>query len=210
MKVEVKVLFTIRDVKTIVESMTSVNFSWVLIYARKQLEDCKTLASYEIKEETILEMFPKIIQIFATAEHGRTVSLDVELCETIKDVKDQISFKLIGFGAGRNYCWDLFYAGKQLEDGRTLASYDIREEAFLKVSPAKVQIFVRAQDRKIITLDVELNNTVKDVQDNIYWELTGDVVNDWNLIYAGKPLEVLRTLASYDIKDKAILEIRDV
>jgi ubiquitin C len=210
LKLEVKVLFTIRDVKKIVESMTSVNFSWVLIYAREQLEDCKTLASYEIKEETILEMFPKIIQIFATTEHGRTVSLDVELCETIKDVKDQISFKLIGFGAGRNHCWDLFYAGKQLEDGRTLASYDIREEAFLKVSPAKVQIFVRAQDRKIITLDVELNSTIKDVQDNIYWELTGDVVNDWNLIYAGKQLEGWRTLAFYDIKDKAFLEIRDV
>ncbi|XP_059428171.1 polyubiquitin-like [Corylus avellana] len=210
LKLEVKDLFTIRDVKTIVESMTSVNFSWVLIYARKQLEDCKTLASYEIKEEAILEMFPKIIQIFATTEHGRTVALDVELCETIKDVKDQITFKLIGFGASRNHCWDLFYAGKQLEDGRTLASYDIREEAFLKVYPTKVQIFVRAQDRKIITLDVELNNTIKDVEDKIYWELTGDVVNEWNLIYAGKQLEVWRTLASYDIKDKAILEIRDV
>jgi ubiquitin C len=205
LKLEVKVLFTICDVKTIVESMTDVlNIDWDLIYAGKKLEDCKTLASYDIQDETILEMFPALIQIYVIAGGEKTITLDVQLCNTIKDVKDKVSQKQTGV---LDNDWDLIYAGKQLEDWRTLASYDIKEEAILEMFPALVQIFVIARGGKTISLDVQLSNTIKDVKDKVSQKQTGVLDNDWHMIYAGKKLEYWRTLASYDIKEEAVLEM---
>jgi ubiquitin len=116
LKLEVKVLFTIRDVKTIVGSMTNVlNIDCDVIYAGKKLEDCKTLASYDIQEEIILEMFPALIQIFVKEQGGKTIALNVQPCNTIKDVKDKVSQKQTGV---LDNDWDLIYAGNQLEDGK--------------------------------------------------------------------------------------------
>jgi hypothetical protein len=62
LKLGVKVLFTIRDVKAIVGRMADVlNDDWDMIYGGKFLKDHMTFASYDIKEETILEMFPALI-----------------------------------------------------------------------------------------------------------------------------------------------------
>jgi len=79
LELEVKVLFTIRDVKAIVGRMADVlNDDWDLIYGGKYLEDHMTFASYDIKEETILEMFPALIQIFVKTWSGETtITLDV-------------------------------------------------------------------------------------------------------------------------------------
>jgi hypothetical protein len=78
LKLEVKVLFTIHDVKAIVGRTADVlNDDWDLIYGGKQLEDHMTLASYDIKEETILEMFPALIQIYVKTWSGETITLDV-------------------------------------------------------------------------------------------------------------------------------------
>jgi hypothetical protein len=128
----------------------------------------------------------------------------VERRFTIKDVKDKISIKQTGVLDNSS---ELLYEGKQLEDWRTLASYDIKEEDVLEIIYASFSIFVKAQDWKIISLDVLLIDTIKDVKEKIFQEQTGVLVNDWDLIYAGEQLEDWRTLASYDIKEKAILEV---
>jgi ubiquitin C len=207
LNLEVKVLFTIRDVKTIVGSMADVlNIDWDLIYAGKKLEDCKTLASYDIKEETILEMLPASIQIFVKAlGGGETIALDVQRYNTIKDVKDKIFQKQTG--VLDNNDWYLIYAGKKLENWRTLASYEIKEETILEMLPALIQIFVKVRGGKTITLDVQRCNTIKDVKDKVFQKHTGVLDNDWYLIYSGKQLEDWRTLASYDIKEETVLEM---
>jgi ubiquitin len=205
LKLEVKFLFTIGDVKAIVGSMTDVlNIDWDLVYAGKKLEDCKTLASYDIKEETILEMLTALIQIIVKVQGGKTITLDVQRCNTIKNVKDKIFQKQTGV---LDNDWHLIYAGKKLGNWRTLASYDIKEEAILEMLPALIQIFVKAWGGKTITLDLQRCNTIKVVKDKIFQKQTGVLDNDWDLIYSGKQLEDWRTLASYDIKEETILEM---
>lgn len=64
-KLEVKLVFTIHDVKAIIGGMIGVPVNdWDLVYAGNKLTGCKTLASYGIEEGTGLKMFPAMIQIF--------------------------------------------------------------------------------------------------------------------------------------------------
>jgi hypothetical protein len=97
-----------------------------------------------------------------------------------------------------------------LEDCKTLASYDIKEETILEMLPALFQILVKVRGRKkAISIDVKPRTTVNDVKSKIFEGWTGVLDDDWYLICAGKQLEGWRTLASYDIKELRS-SIRDV
>jgi len=143
------------------------------------------------------------MQVYVKTSVGETFTLEVEGTDTIGRVKVKIQDQL---DATTKYM-HLIFNGKQLEDGKKVADYNIQNGSTLNliIIIPKMHIVIKTLMGKTITLEVESSDTIDMVKAKIQ-EIEGIPTKRQKLVFSGREIKINgRALADYNIQDGSII-----
>lgn len=147
---------------------------------------------------------PAAALIVAVQHVGGVVAIDVEPSDTIEGVKAKIQDRL-GYPPDQQR---LYYAGRPLLDGYTLADYAVPRDATLDLILVAdgMRVIIDDGDGMRLMLSAEPSDTIEAIKGKVQ-DVQGIPPDQQRLFFANRELEDGRTLSDYNIQRGAVIEL---
>mmetsp|Transcript_17796 Transcript_17796/g.33786 ORF Transcript_17796/g.33786 Transcript_17796/m.33786 type:complete len:2165 (-) Transcript_17796:45-6539(-) len=170
-KIDVDPTDRLRDIKTQLEDESGIPWDNQQLFKDNNVldDDNKTAGDHGIGEGDDLYLEPNTMKVTVDMPDGTKAVLTITPSETSADIKDKIEAET-GMAAPRQV---LKKAGAELPDGKTAKDMGLRDGDNLAVEVFKVPVTVKTMDGKVIKIDVDPTQKLRDIKKELLEEESG-------------------------------------